>query len=188
MDNPLVKHPSKPTVGNAVGRCTGITDILPDSWFTSNQNFSRESCIANLLVRIHCIIVIIGWTGLAPWEFEISFPGSLISRTLHVVIDFLWRSNRVIFLRDLHRTSIHGKYSVSSIFFTHSVSLKETTLLNHSRHARPPLKRGVCGTGAVSGNGLPCRGGRADRATSLIRNRTHLGPYTRTLPMVLRRS
>ena len=32
----------------------------------------REFCIDNLLVRIHFIIVMIRWTGLAPWEFE--FP------------------------------------------------------------------------------------------------------------------
>jgi len=30
----------------------------------------RESFIDNLLVRIHLIIVMIRWTGLAPWEFE----------------------------------------------------------------------------------------------------------------------
>jgi len=29
----------------------------------------REFFIDNLLVRIHCIIVMIRWTGLAPWEF-----------------------------------------------------------------------------------------------------------------------
>jgi len=34
--------------------------------------------IDNLLVRIHFIIEIIWWTGLAPWEFESPFPGSLI--------------------------------------------------------------------------------------------------------------
>ena len=34
----------------------------------------RESFIENLLVRIHCIIVIIRWTGLAPWEFERPVP------------------------------------------------------------------------------------------------------------------
>ena len=28
----------------------------------------REFFIDNLLVRIHCIIVMIRWTGLAPWE------------------------------------------------------------------------------------------------------------------------
>ena len=42
----------------------------------------REFLIDNLLVRIHCIIVIIRWTGLAPWEFEFSFPGSLTSTFL----------------------------------------------------------------------------------------------------------
>jgi len=31
----------------------------------------RECFIVNLLVRIHFIIVMIRWTGLAPWEFEI---------------------------------------------------------------------------------------------------------------------
>ena len=30
----------------------------------------RESFIDNLLVRIHFIIVMIGWTRLAPWEFD----------------------------------------------------------------------------------------------------------------------
>jgi len=35
--------------------------------------------IDNLLVRIHCIIVMVRWTGLAPWEFEFPFPGSRVS-------------------------------------------------------------------------------------------------------------
>ena len=39
----------------------------------------REFFIDNLLVRIHFIIEMIWWTGLAPWEFEFPFPGSLIS-------------------------------------------------------------------------------------------------------------
>ena len=30
----------------------------------------REFFIDNLLVRIHFIIEMIWWTGLAPWEFE----------------------------------------------------------------------------------------------------------------------
>jgi len=42
----------------------------------------REFFIDNLLVRIHFIIEIIWWTGLAPWEFELSFSGSLISTFL----------------------------------------------------------------------------------------------------------
>ena len=39
----------------------------------------RDFFIDNLLVRIHFIIVMIRWTGLAPWKFEFPFPGSLTS-------------------------------------------------------------------------------------------------------------
>ena len=42
----------------------------------------RASFIDNLLVRIHFIIEMIWWTGLAPLEFEFPFPGSLISTFL----------------------------------------------------------------------------------------------------------
>ena len=35
----------------------------------------REFFVDNLLVRIHFIIVMIRWTGLAPWDFEFPFPG-----------------------------------------------------------------------------------------------------------------
>jgi len=38
----------------------------------------REFYIDNLLVRIHFIIVMIRWTGLAPWDFE--FPFQAIGR------------------------------------------------------------------------------------------------------------
>jgi len=41
-----------------------------------------QAFIDNLLVRIHFIIVMIRWTGLAPWEFEFPFPGSLTSTFL----------------------------------------------------------------------------------------------------------
>ena len=42
----------------------------------------EEETLHNLLVRIHFIIVMIWWTGFAPWEFEFPFPGSLTS-TFH---------------------------------------------------------------------------------------------------------
>ena len=42
----------------------------------------REFSIDNLLIRHHVIIVIIRWTGLAPWEFEFPFPSSLTSTFL----------------------------------------------------------------------------------------------------------
>jgi len=42
----------------------------------------REFFVDFLLVRIHFIIVMIWWTGLAPWEFEFPFPGSLTTLTI----------------------------------------------------------------------------------------------------------
>ena len=42
----------------------------------------RESLIDHLLVRIHFIVMRVRWTGLAPWECEFPFPGSLISTFL----------------------------------------------------------------------------------------------------------
>ena len=41
-----------------------------------------EFFIDTLLIRIHFIIEMIRWTGLAPSEFEFRFPGSLISTFL----------------------------------------------------------------------------------------------------------
>ena len=53
-------------------------------------NAARERffSIDNLLVRIHFIIVMIRWTGLAPWEFEFPFPGSLTSTFLPQVVNW----------------------------------------------------------------------------------------------------
>ena len=36
----------------------------------------RDVLINNLLVRIHFVIVMIRWTGLAPWVFESPLPGA----------------------------------------------------------------------------------------------------------------
>ena len=47
----------------------------------------REFFIGNLLVRIHFIIVMIRWTGLAPWQFEFPFSGSLTSTFLAPLLD-----------------------------------------------------------------------------------------------------
>jgi len=44
-----------------------------------SQPIEREFFIDNLLVRVHFIIVMIRWTGLAPWECEFPFPDSLTS-------------------------------------------------------------------------------------------------------------
>jgi len=55
------------------------------SRFTRNVSATyreRKFFIDNLLVRIHFIIVMIRWTGLAPWGFEFLFPGSSTSTFL----------------------------------------------------------------------------------------------------------
>ena len=52
------------------------------AFITDPYQDEREFFIDNLLVRIHVIIVMIWWTGLAPEEFEFPFPGSLTSTFL----------------------------------------------------------------------------------------------------------
>ena len=52
--------------------------IIVKHWFSRD----RELFIDNLLVRIHFIIAMVRWTGLAPWEFEFPFPGSHTSTFL----------------------------------------------------------------------------------------------------------
>ena len=48
---------------------------------------TREFFVDNLQVRINFIIEMIRWTGLAPWEFEFPFPGSLASTFLVQLVD-----------------------------------------------------------------------------------------------------
>ena len=60
----------------AYSRMNGPASIGPASGGES------EFFIDNLLVRIHLIIEMIWWTGLAPWAFEFPFPGSLTSTFL----------------------------------------------------------------------------------------------------------
>ena len=48
----------------------------------SESDVEREFFISHLLVQIPFIIVMIRRTGLAPWEFEFPFPGSLTSTFL----------------------------------------------------------------------------------------------------------
>ena len=48
----------------------------------SAQLVESDFFIDNLRVRIHFIIDMIWWIGLAPWEFGFPFPGSLTSTIL----------------------------------------------------------------------------------------------------------
>ena len=48
----------------------------------SSHDREREFFMENPLVRIHFIIAMLWWTGLAPWDFAFTFPGSLASTLL----------------------------------------------------------------------------------------------------------
>ena len=64
----------------------------------------REYVIDNLLVRIHFIIEMIWWTGLAPWEFEFLVSGSLISTFLVCMRHHLFESHCV------YETTSHARF------------------------------------------------------------------------------
>jgi len=74
----------------ARGRSTKIMSVMRwtrTSWSSiknslPGQRAEGEFVIDNLLVRIHFIIEMIWWTGLAPWVFEFPFPGSLTATFL----------------------------------------------------------------------------------------------------------
>jgi len=74
----------------SLGRCTTTTCRCrwrrrPGPTASTTASAAR-SFIDNLLVRIHFIIVMSRWTGLAPWEFEFPSPGSLTSTFLCKVL------------------------------------------------------------------------------------------------------
>jgi len=69
---PHTLHPSpttlQPTPETRPVGSTQQSARLPSRHLRSRRE--REFFIDNLLIRIHFIIVMIRWTGLAPWEFE----------------------------------------------------------------------------------------------------------------------
>ena len=54
-----------------------ISSMKACPFWLVTECIEREFFADNLLVRIHFVVVMIRWTGLAPWEFEFPFPGSL---------------------------------------------------------------------------------------------------------------
>ena len=56
--------------------CVLLTPPVPRFSFARPE---KDIYIENLLVRIHLIIEMIWWTGLAPLEISVPFPGSLTS-------------------------------------------------------------------------------------------------------------
>jgi len=68
----LLRGEEQSVVGPQVCLCVVLLQLLQAIPLSE-----REFFIDNLLVRIKFIIEMIWWTGLAPWEFEVPFPGSL---------------------------------------------------------------------------------------------------------------
>ena len=71
-----VSSPPAPEQTRQADPAQGPAVLLSSSWSLRSQK-ERELLIDNLLVRIHFIIEMIWWTGLAPWEFEFSFQVAL---------------------------------------------------------------------------------------------------------------
>ena len=44
----------------------------------AKSSLERELFIVNLLVRVHFVIVMIRWTGLAPWESGFRVSGCMV--------------------------------------------------------------------------------------------------------------
>ena len=61
---------------------------------------SRDFFIDNLPIRIRFIIVMIRWTGLAPWVFEFPFQGSLTSTLLGQGGTYIARIDRLFERKD----------------------------------------------------------------------------------------
>jgi len=81
----------------------------------------REFFIDNLLVRIHVIIEMIRWTGLAPWEFESPFPGSLTSSFLtwlHLQQSTWWRALGWEAGMILYEMCFNLKLSCNEVYYT----------------------------------------------------------------------
>ena len=55
--------------------CGECCCVLRDKCWEGSE---REFFIDDLLVRIHFIIVMIRWTGLAPWEWKVSLFGGVV--------------------------------------------------------------------------------------------------------------
>ena len=66
----------------------------------------RDFFIDDLLARIHFIIVMMRWTGLAPWDLEFPYPGSLTSAFLVFLpeVDAFVPQTRNVNLRIAHET------------------------------------------------------------------------------------
>ena len=121
-------------------------------WARWRKRREREFFIDNLLVRIHLIIVMIRWTGLAPREFKFPFPGSL-------TCTFLWCKRMFVFRPVCSEVSkSRGRKRTSSTGITRGGETYLIKLLSPDQVLLPVhASSGGRAVGAVSyERGTPC--------------------------------
>ena len=79
--------------------------LLTAAFLEKGGPLEREFLIDNMLARNRLIMVMIRWTGLAPWEHEFPFPGCLTST-------FLWGGGA----RCLLMSGLNGPGPVQTVF------------------------------------------------------------------------
>jgi len=121
----------------------------------------RDFFIDNLLVRIHFIIVMIRWTGLAPWEFEFPFLGSLTSTFLYTCPTTPPHNHLVDFVRELV-TLPYGSAYTNATFLFFFITLKPR-VERYTKSMRLKYEPIVTQTSADD----PTRGLRVERESSL---------------------
>jgi len=74
------------------------------------QYSEREFCIDELVVRIHLIIVMMRWTGLASWKFGIPYP-DVVDRSIEMfeVLIVLRHAYAHTHIRTYIHTQIHTR-------------------------------------------------------------------------------
>ena len=102
----------------------------------SLRGVEREFFLDNLLVRIHLIILVIRWTGLAPWQFEFPFSGSLTSTFLDPQRKFSSRSGTHGIVTD-NRSEIRRGLTVLHVPFSLGPGDGHFTLHYSNRHPPP---------------------------------------------------
>ena len=96
--------PNESGEGRQLPLCRPASLLLPE----------REVVIESLLVRIHFIIEMIWWTGLAPWEFESPVPNNLISTFLPPLVSHHSRTTLAsseMFLRQSSPRCVQGYHA-----------------------------------------------------------------------------
>ena len=99
----------------------------------------REFLVDNLLVRILFFILMIRWTGLAPWEFEFPFPDHLWAGEVDYRGTSLIRNRPPLGTYSSICLGPHGAPSGGGLFLMSEVPLWWRVLRRRKRHSSRPF-------------------------------------------------